>query len=503
MTDLIWTLIFVQVAMGGFDTLYHHELTERLAWRPSQAGELRLHGVRNLSYAVMLLALGWSRPQGAAAIGLIALMVGELLITLWDFVEEDRTRKLPASERITHTLLTLNYGVVLALVIPRLAGWAASPITLIPAFYGVWSLLCALAAIGVVIFGLRDLAAARRAARIAARDPAPLVAALRPRQSILVTGATGLIGRRLVAGLVGAGHEVTVLTRARANAADLPAPIRIVTALEQIADAARIDAIVNLAGEPISDGPWTPAKRRRIVRSRLTVTRAVVQLVERLHHRPEVLVSGSAIGWYGLRDDEVLDEAADGLDCFSRTICVRWERAARRAEALGVRVVRLRIGLVLAVEGGMLSRMLTPFEFGLGGPFGAGRHWMSWIHIDDLVRLIAHAIATPGLEGPVNCAAPGPVRNATFAKALGRALNRPALLPAPAAPLRLALGAFADELLLKGQRVVPAAALASGFRFTYPALDGALANLVGARGSLVRPAALPFDSSRTLRISET
>ena len=308
----------------------------------------------------------------------------------------------------------------------------------------------------------------------------PLVAALAPRRSVLVTGATGLIGRRLVAALVGAGHDVIALTRSRATAADLPAPIRIVTALDQITDDTRIDAIVNLAGEPISDGLWTPAKRRRIVRSRLDVTRAVIGLIARLHHRPEVLVSGSAIGWYGLRGDEVLDETADGLACFSRTICRRWERAALRAEDLGVRVVRLRIGIVLAIDGGALSRMLTPFEFGLGGPFGAGRHWMSWIHLDDLVAMIAHAIATSGLAGAVNGTAPEPVRNAAFTQALGRALNRPALLPAPAAPLRLAVGAFADELLLKGQRVVPTAALASGFAFTYPALDGALGDIVGA-----------------------
>ncbi len=480
MTDLIWTLVFIQVAMGAFDTLYHHELTERLAWRPSQAGELRLHGVRNLSYAVMLLGLGWSRPHGALAIALIALMVGELLITLWDFVEEDRTRKLPASERITHTLLTLNYGVVLALIIPLLASWAANPTALVSMSYGVWSWLCALAAVGVVVFGLRDLAAAGRTRRIVAADPVPLVQALAPRQSILVTGATGLIGRRLVAALVGAGHEVTALTRNRATAADLPAPIRIVTDLSQIADDTRIDAIVNLAGEPISDGLWTPAKRRRIVRSRLDVTRAVVGLIARLDRRPEVLVSGSAIGWYGLRGDEVLDETADGVACFSRTICRRWEQAAMRAEGLGVRVVRLRIGIVLAIDGGALSRMLTPFEFGLGGPFGAGRHWMSWIHLDDLVAMIAHAIATRGLAGAVNGTAPEPVRNADFARALGRALHRPALLPAPAAPLRLALGAFADELLLKGQRVVPTAALASGFAFAYPSLDEALGDIVGA-----------------------
>ncbi|KQY95283.1 SulA-family protein [Caulobacter sp. Root1455] len=480
MTDLIWTLVFAQVAMGGFDTLYHHELTERLAWRPSQAGELRLHGVRNLSYAVMLLGLGWTQPQGGLALALIALMLGELVVTLWDFVEEDRTRKLPASERITHTLLTLNYGVVLALVIPLLAGWATNPTALVPTFYDVWSLLCSLAAVGVVVFGLRDLAAARRTARIVAADPVPLVQALAPRQAVLVTGATGLIGRRLVAALVGAGHEVIALTRDRRAAADLPAPIRIVTSLDQIADDARVDAIVNLAGEPISDGLWTPAKRRRIVGSRLAVTRAVVALIARLDRRPEVLVSGSAIGWYGLRGDETLDETADGADCFSRTVCRRWERAAMAAQDLGVRVVRLRIGIVLAVDGGALSRMLTPFEFGLGGPFGAGRHWMSWIHLDDLVRLIAHAVATPGLNGPVNGTAPEPVRNAAFAQALGRALRRPAVLPAPAAPLRLALGAFADELLLKGQRVIPAAALASGFTFTYPTLDEALGDIVGA-----------------------
>lgn len=482
MTDLIWTLVFIQVAMGAFDTLYHHELTERLAWRPSQASELRLHGVRNLAYAVMFLALGWSRPQGLAAIALVVLMLGELAITLWDFVEEDRTRKLPASERVTHTLLTLNYGVVLALVVPLLARWATSPTAIVPANYGVWSGLCALAATGVVVFGLRDLAAAARARRIVAGDPVPLVEALAPRQSILVTGGTGLIGRRLVAALVGAGHDVTVLTRTRASAADLPAPIRIVTDLDQVGSQTRINAIVNLAGEPISDGLWTPTKRQRIVASRLAVTRAVVALIERLDHRPQVLVSGSAIGWYGLRGDEMLDETGDGRDCFSRTICRRWERAAMPAEDLGVRVVRLRIGIVLAIEGGALSRMLMPFEFGLGGPFGDGRHWMSWIHLDDLVRLIAHAIATPGLEGAVNGTAPEPVRNTAFAAALGRALGRPAVLPAPAAPLRLALGAFADELLLKGQRAVPAAALASGFRFHHPALDGALAAIVGAGG---------------------
>ena len=482
MSDTLWAILLVQMMMGAFDTVYHHEFTQRLAWRPQQGGELRLHGVRNLAYAVFFAGLGWSQPQGAAAVALILLIVGELAITLWDFVEEDRTRALPGSERVLHTLLTLNYGVLLALLLPLLGQWAARPTGIVPAYHGVWSWLCAIAAAGVVVSGLRDLAAARRAARIAPTDPAPLADGLPPGRRILVTGGTGFIGSRLVAALVGAGHEVTVLTRSAARAAHLPAPIRVVTSLDQIGSDTRIDAIVNLAGDPIADGPWTAAKRRRILGSRLGVTRQVVDLIGRLQMRPAVLVSGSAVGWYGLRGDEALDETAAGASCFSRTVCTRWEQVAMRA-AMDVRVVRLRIGLVLGAEGGLLARMLVPFEFGLGGPIGSGRQWMSWIHRDDLVRLIVHTIVTPGLTGAVNGTAPAPVCNAAFTAALGRALGRPAPLRVPAAPLRLALGAFAEELLLGGQRVVPTAALNSGFRFAYPTIDAALAAITG------RPAA--------------
>lgn len=343
------------------------------------------------------------------------------------------------------------------------------------------SAFCAIAAVGVIVSGLRDLAAARRMARLAERDPASLALALPAQQSILVTGGTGFIGSRLVTALIAAGHEVTILTRDRAKALPLAAagPVRFVTSLDEIASDAHIDAVVNLAGEPISDTPWTKAKRIRIVRSRLEATYAIARLVARLDRRPDVLVSGSAIGWYGLRGDQMLTEEDPGTPCFSRRICVSWERAARRTERHGVRTVYLRTGLVLDRSGGMLARLLAPFEFGLGGRFGDGKHWMSWIHRDDIVRLICHAITQDDLSGPINAVAPEPVTNQRFTGALAAALSRPAMIPVPAWPLRLALGGFAEELLLSGQRVIPDAAMRSGFIFDYPTLDAALAQIVG------------------------
>lgn len=307
-------------------------------------------------------------------------------------------------------------------------------------------------------------------------DLADLVAPLGEARSVLVTGGTGFVGGRLVAALVAGGHRVTVLTRDPARARGVLAGVELVASLDAIADNARIDAVINLAGEPIAAGLWTRSRRERIIASRVAVTEACVALIARLSVKPAVLVSGSAIGWYGLRGDEPLDETAGGADCFSREVCLRWEDAAEQA---AIRTVRLRIGLVLGPGGGLLARMLPAFRLGLGGPFGAGGNWMSWIHRDDLVRLIAHCIADNALSGPINATAPNPATGKDFANALGRALRRPVFLSVPAAPLRLVLGDFAEELLLGGQRVLPVRAEASGFSFRYPELDGALGAVLG------------------------
>lgn len=324
------------------------------------------------------------------------------------------------------------------------------------------------------------LASSARFTSHAFESPAALVSALAERQTVLVTGGTGFVGSRLVEALLDAEHKVIVLSRKPGSAA-VPGTAWTVGDLDAIPGDTRIDAIVNLAGEPISNGLWTKPKRKRIIESRTRMIEACLKLTQRLVQGPRVFITASAIGWYGLRGDEPLDETSGGTDCFSREVCEAIERTAQKVEASGLRTVMLRIGLVLDRAGGMLGRMLTPFRLGLGGPFGKGQHWMSWVHRDDLVRLIAHCAANPDISGAVNGTAPQPVRNAEFTRSLGKALRRPAVIPVPALPLKLALGQFAEELLLGGQRVHPVKAQASGFAFLYPELDTALSAILARR----------------------
>ncbi len=473
MTPLLWTLIAIQIVMGVFDTFYHHEFTERLAWRPSQRFELKLHAVRNMLYALLFLVLGWLEVHGLLAVLIVAVLIAEIVITLMDFVEEDLSRKLPPSERINHTLLAINYGAILVLLLPVLIGWAMQPFGVTIVYQGLLSVAASACAIGAALCGLRDFAVTRRLARMTSAPARDLVDKLAGRQTVLITGATGFIGSRFAASVAGAGHQAIALIRNPAKAEMLPPPVTLITSLDQISSDTRIDAIVNLAGEPIGNGLWTEAKRAEILNSRISTTGEVAKLIARLERKPAVLVSGSAIGWYGLWADQVLTESAKSHACFSHELCEAWESAARPAEELGIRVVYLRIGLVVGTEGGFITRMLTPFEFGLGGPLGTGRQWMSWIERDDLIRLIAYVIATTDLAGPINATAPIPVTNAKFTDELARRLHRPAVFRIPASLLRRIGGGFADELLLGGQRVLPNKALSRGFVFKHETLRSA------------------------------
>ncbi|MGE5346157.1 MAG: TIGR01777 family oxidoreductase [Acidithiobacillales bacterium] len=298
--------------------------------------------------------------------------------------------------------------------------------------------------------------------------------------NVVVTGGTGFLGRRLVARLREAGHEVVVLSRGRAPAA-LPPGIQVVpwpegaSGWEAAVDGA--GAVVNLAGESVSQR-WTAAAKEEIERSRVEGTRRLVKAISAAATKPSVLVNASAVGYYGARGDEELTEDAPPGDDFLAQTCRKWEEAAAEAEVMGVRVVRIRIGLVLAADGGALAKMLPAFRVFAGGPAGRGAQWMSWIHRDDLVELFLFALESAAASGPLNGTAPAPVRNRDFASALGRALRRPALVRAPAPALRLLFGEMAT-MVLEGQRALPSRPLALGFRFRFPELGEALRDVVG------------------------
>jgi uncharacterized protein (TIGR01777 family) len=306
-----------------------------------------------------------------------------------------------------------------------------------------------------------------------------LAAMLPPRQAILVTGGTGFIGTRLCTILAEAGHRVTVLTRDPRKGRKFKGRVTLIDNLSTLGRDTPFDAVVNLAGEPMVARRWTPERRRLLCESRVEMTRGVVKLIARSRRKPSVLVSASAIGFYGVDDAAIFTESSPGLPAFTHDVCMAWEAEALEAERQGVRVCLLRTGIVLGAEGGALARMLPAFTFGFGGRIGSGRQWMSWIHLDDIVGLIIHAMAVETVRGPLNATGPEPVRNADFAAALGRALHRPAVLPVPAFALRLALGQLADEVLLGGQRVSPQQAQETGYQFLYPTIEEALKEIVG------------------------
>lgn len=302
-------------------------------------------------------------------------------------------------------------------------------------------------------------------------------------RTILMTGAGGFIGGHLVRRFSAAGADVWAWTRDVARTrARLGSQARVIGALSDIPADVPIDCIVNLAGAPVIGPPWTGPRRKLLIQSRVDTTRAVLDWCAARAHRPRVMISASAIGFYGPAGDEWLDESSPPQpQSFQSQLCIAREDAANAAQPLGIRPVNLRIGLVLGADGGILPRLALPARLGLAMVIGDGRQWMSWIHIEDIERIVELAMTDENLSGPVNAVAPEPVRQRDFQRALTRVLHRPLWLRMPGALLRAGLGDMA-ELLVRGQRVAPRRLREYGFTFTHAVLEGALRDLLRGKG---------------------
>ena len=312
--NAVLCLMLVQVVLGAYDSIWHHEITQRLPSRRAARRELVLHGARELLYGVIFLGLAWREWHGTWAWALAALLLAEILLTLADFLEEDRTRRLPRMERVLHTVLAVNYGVWLGVFFPHLYTWQGETTALVRVGYGTLSVLLTIAAVGVLLMALRNLAAGLGHFRPAywVRHPLYLGSRSHPR-TFLVTGATGFIGTALVRRLLARGDAVIALTRSKDKALERFGPyVWVVESLDQIDADTRLDGVVNLAGAAILALPWFRARRKALLESRVHTTHEVVRLCARLSRPPAVLVSGSAIGYYGVRGDEICNEDASG-----------------------------------------------------------------------------------------------------------------------------------------------------------------------------------------------
>jgi uncharacterized protein (TIGR01777 family) len=288
---------------------------------------------------------------------------------------------------------------------------------------------------------------------------------------ILITGGTGFIGQALCPRLAAAGHEVVILSRQERPRLPSGAATS-VTGLDRL-DAGEFGGVINLAGEPIGDGRWTPARRKLLLDSRIETTSKLVAWMQRAKRPPGVLVSASAVGYYGEQGDTPITEDTPPTPGFTHDLCAAWEREAEKATELGVRVCRMRIGVVLDKGGGALAKMLPAFRLGAGGRLGSGTHYFPWIHREDIAAICQWLLEQPASRGAYNAGSPNPVTNAEFTRELGRALGRPAVLPMPQAALKLLFGEM-SELLLVSDRMLPKRLLDQGFVFRYPDLAGAL-----------------------------
>jgi uncharacterized protein (TIGR01777 family) len=311
------------------------------------------------------------------------------------------------------------------------------------------------------------------------QETSPLLPQPSTGRTWLITGATGFIGSHLIKPLLRRGDRVIALARRPLRARRLlGTKVHVVASLDEVPDETSIDGIVNLAGERILGLPWTAARRRKLLASRIDTTRAIVDLCNRLHTRPAVLVNGSAIGYYGVRGDETLDESMPSQAMFQSRLCSEWEAAALAAATSGMRVTCIRTGVVLSGDGGALPRLARPVRWYAGAILGTGHHWLSWIHIDDLIRLLLQILDNGRYTGAINGTAPEPITYAEFYRLLGRTLHRPIWMRVPASLVRAGLGEM-SQLLIEGQRVIPRRAQELGFEFRYSTAARALKAIYG------------------------
>lgn len=473
--DWVLALLLVQGCLGAFDTIYHHELTERLPMKTTARTELCIHAIRALLYGIVFAGIAWLEFHGLWGLAIAGLVLIEIILTLWDFVQEDESRKLPASERVLHTVLAINGGALFGLYAWQLARWASLPNALVPANHGWQSLALTVMAGGVAFSGLRDGLAAYRLGH-GPTQPNPF--GLLAHQRVLITGGTGFIGTGLVSQLLDAGHQVTVLTRQPLKAGfTFRNRVRCVTNVEDLHSDEQFDAVINLAGAPVVGPRWSKRRKSTLMASRLETTDALLGWLARANFKPDVWLQASAIGFYGVRPaQEKLAETSMAGGGFMSELCRQWEVRAQQVLVHKVRLVTLRLGLVLG-HGGALPALLVPLRLGLGGHLGSGLQIMSWIHLDDVLAVVAAALGIKHLNGVYNAVAPDPVTQAEFVGVAARLLRRPVWFPVPAFLLRGLLGEMA-QLFVDGQRVIPARLQQAGFKFRYPTLQDALTHLL-------------------------
>ena len=478
---VVLNLLIAQGLMGAFDTIYHHELRAALPAQRSAVLELKIHAVRSVLYGVVFAGLAWFVWGGAWLLVLAAIIAVEVFLTLWDFLVEDRTRLLPKSERVLHTILAINGGATFGLFALHAPLWWAIPSELQFVSYGWQSIAISALGLGVTMSGVRDWLASRS---LASRRRTQKPHFAHEPQQVLITGGTGFIGQELCRALLADGHSVTLLVRDPIKAAYLyNGQVRCIRSMAELNRASRLDVFINLAGEPIVGPRWTAARKEQLIASRVRTTESLVDWIVHARHKPRLLISTSAVGYYGIQvpgDAAMLTESSPGQPLFVSELCRRWESAALAANKHGVPVAVLRLGLVFGHHG-VLPALVRPFLFGVGGRIGRGEQSVSWVHIEDVLGVIAHLMTNPDpkrASGTYNVTAPHCVSQAILAKLIGRVWHRPSAIALPAVVLRLMLGEQAT-LMLDGQKVYPRKLEEGAYRFRFPRLETALLDLKG------------------------